>query len=113
MKRHKHIPRYKDYLEVFKTLGVLQFTKEEFEDAFERRKSSLADIDNPMDILKELFEFSVVGCYRIGGRGYGGSEYIYKYKDQRAQFDEEAQTFRVHPGLMEVLGLKKYSRSSH
>lgn len=106
---HKHITSYKNYLEVFKALGVLQFTKEEFVSVFEAKKTMFLSVDNPINILKELFDFSVIGFYRVGGRGYGGSEYIYKYKDPRAQFDENAQKYRLHPGLMEVLGLRKYS----
>lgn len=108
---HKHIPKYRDYFQIFIGIGVLQFSRDEFLEEFEKKKNSFPDIKNPMQILKELFEFSVIGFYRAGGGGYGGSEYIYKYKDLRAQFDETAQKFRLHPGLMDVLGLKKYSRS--
>jgi hypothetical protein len=106
---YKHIPKYKDYLEIFKTIGVLQFSKEEYLDAFSRKKELSAS--NPMDVLKELFEFSIIGFYRAGGKGYGGSEYVYKYKESKAQFDESAQKLRLHPGLMDVLGLKKYQRT--
>jgi hypothetical protein len=106
---HKHIPNYRNYLEIFKALGVLQFAKEEFISAFESRKTLFTAILDPISILKELFEFSVIGYYKVGGRGYGGSEYIYKYKDSRSQFDENAPKFRLHPGLMEVLGLRKYT----
>lgn len=109
---HKHVPNYKDYLELFKSLGVLQFSKEDYISVFKSKKDSFSNIENPIDILKELFNFSVVGFYRVGGKGYGGSEYVYKYNDTRAQFDENAQKFRLHPGLMDVLGLKKYSWAS-
>ena len=46
--------------------------------------------EDPIAILKELFSFSVIGYYKAGGRGYGGSEYVYSYKDSRLQFDEMA-----------------------
>lgn len=108
---HKHVPEYKNYLEIFKSIGILQFSKDDFIHEFENKKYLFPKINNPIDILKALFEFSVIGFYRVGGSGYGGSEYIYKYKDSRSQFDESAQNFRLHPGLMEVLGLKKYSRT--
>lgn len=36
---------------------------------------------------------------------------MYKYKDSRAQFDETAQYYKLHPGFMDVLGLKKFSRT--
>ena len=59
-----------------------------------------------------LFEFSLIAYYNPGGGGYGGSEYVWRYKDSRARFNEAATTFRIHPGLKEVLGLKKFTRSS-
>lgn len=107
---HKHIPNYKKYLEIFKSIGVLKFSKEDYLSKYLEKKATLPEINDPMDILKKLFEFSVVGFYRVGGKGYGGSDYIYKYKDPRAQFDENATDFRLHPGLMDVLELKKYAK---
>lgn len=77
--------------------------------AYEAKKKLFPAMENPNVILKELFSFSVIGYYKAGGRGYGGSEYVYRYKEPRSQFDENAQKFRLHPGLMEVLGLKKYT----
>lgn len=108
---YKHIPKYKDYLEIFKAIGVLQFSREEYLNTFNKKKESFTTVSSPIDVLKELFEFSVIGFYRAGGKGYGGSEYVYKYKESKAQFDESAQKLRLHPGLMDVLGLKKYSRT--
>ena len=35
--------------------------------------------------------------------------YVWRYLDRRARFDGAATYFRVHPGLIEVLGLKKFS----
>jgi hypothetical protein len=106
---HKHIPHYKDYLEISKALGILQFGKDDYIKAFEQKRTLFSPEKDPIEILRELFSFSIVGYYKVGGKGYGGSEYIYKYKDPRAQFDESAQIFRLHPGLMDVLGLKKFS----
>jgi hypothetical protein len=108
---HKHIPEYKQFLEIFKAIGVLQFSKQEFLKAFEQKKNTLPPMQDPLIVLKRLYEFSVVGFYAAGGKGYGGSEYVYKYKDPRAQFNEHSANFRLHPGLMEVLGLKKYVKS--
>lgn len=107
---HKHIEKYRDYLEIFKALGVLQFSKEEYLETFEAKKTLLDEMVDPVNILKDLFDFSVVGFYRAGGMGYGGSEYIYKYKDPKTLFDETSDKFRLHPALTEVLGLKRYSR---
>ena len=63
-----------------------------------------------MKILKDLFDYSVVGFYRAGGGGYGGAEYIFKYNEPRAQFDQSSTKYRLHLGLVDVLGLKKYSK---
>lgn len=106
---NKHIPEYKNYLEIFKALGVQQFSRDEYVKVFDSRKASFPSVGDPMDILRDLFNFSIIGFYRAGGKGYGGSEYVYRYKDQRAQFDENAQQFRLHPGLTDVLGLRRYS----
>ncbi|MFJ4969675.1 P-loop ATPase, Sll1717 family [Streptomyces sp. NPDC088755] len=66
----KHVPQYKEYLEVVKELGSLSFTLENFSSAWSRR-SSLSEIE-PISGLAQLFEFSVVGYLKPGGRG-GGS----------------------------------------
>ena len=108
---HKHISQYKDYFEVFKMIGVMQFTREQYVAAMTTKTSLFSQQINSMNILKELFEFSIIGFYRAGGQGYGGSEYVFKYKDPRSQFDETALKFRLHPALMDVLGLKKFERT--
>ncbi len=107
---HKHIPDYNDYLELFKALGIMQFKRTEFISVFEERKINFPHVNNPIQILKDLFDYSVVGFYRAGGGGYGGSEYIFKYNEPRAQFDESSPKYRLHLGLVDVLGLKKYSK---
>lgn len=104
---HKHLPRYEGYLEIIKTVGALQFTKEEFEQACKRRAELIPENTRPLDLLRELFEFSVVAYQRTGGVG-GGSAYMWRYQDPRVRFDEAATNFRVHPGFMEALGLKKF-----
>jgi energy-coupling factor transporter ATP-binding protein EcfA2 len=102
---HKHLPNYKDYLEVLRKLGSWQFIIGDFEREY---KASLFQLEKSiLDALHELYAFSVVGFYRPGGRGFGGSEYVFKYKEPQTRFDSLAARFRVHPGLIEVLGLKR------
>ncbi|MDL1988980.1 MAG: hypothetical protein LWX08_15320 [Deltaproteobacteria bacterium] len=108
---HKHLPEYEKYFDVFRDIGFLQFEKKDFIEVFEKRKSQFT-ISDPNDLLKFLFEFSIIGFYRVGGGGYGGSEYSYKYKDVKATFDIQAEKLRIHPALMEYLQLKKYSKST-
>jgi hypothetical protein len=79
---HKHMPNYDQELDVLRALGKWQFDRAEF-------------------------EFSFIGFYRAGGRGFGGSEYMFKYREPRTRFDPTSTRFRIHPGLIEVMGLKR------
>jgi len=105
---HKHIPNYKNYFEIFKSIGKFQFSLKEYIDAFEKRHELYPDITDPIAILKDLFEFSIIGYYKAGGLGYGGSEYVFKYIDRKAQFDSSSGKYRIHLGLLEALNLRRY-----
>jgi hypothetical protein len=102
---HKHVPNYKDYLELFRSIGTWHFEREDFDREFKARYSN--DESGPGVALQHLFTFSIVGFYRPGGRGYGGSEYVFRYKEPISRFDPTATRFRIHPGLIEYLGLKR------
>jgi hypothetical protein len=108
---HKHFPEYGAYFELIKKLESLQFEMSDVEAIFEARKELVPVGLTPVVLLARLFEFSIIGFYRPGGRGYGGSEYVFRYVDPSVRFDERAAQFRVHSGLMEVLGLKKWTKS--
>lgn len=105
---HKYIPDYPIYLEILRQIGYQLFTLDDFRIAYEAWRARLNAATDPEEILERLFEFSIVGFYRAGGSGYGGSEYVYKYIDQRAEFNRSAEKFRVHWGLVDSLGLKQY-----
>jgi hypothetical protein len=107
---HKHLPHSEFYIEVLKNLEALQFTRDDFLNAWNRRKSLLSGEDRPDFAMKQLYEFSVIGFYSLGGGG-GGAEYVWKYKDQKSTFNEHATQFRVHPGFKDIFGLKKFTRS--
>jgi len=107
---HKHIPKYENILEVVKSIGYHQFDMDDFNLAIEKKRNLFSDDINPYESLKNLFEFSIIGYYKAGGSGYGGSEYIFKYKNTRSQFDEGARTYRIHPGLIDFLGLKRATK---
>ncbi len=98
----KHVPSYREYLEVLKSLGNIQFTSDVFRDAWSARPS-LSD-ERWEEGLAELFEFSVIGYLKSGGGG-GGSTYVWRYLDARARFDPSADLYRVHPGFKEALDL--------
>jgi hypothetical protein len=105
----KHVPAYRDYIDILKSLEALQFTKDEFEQACIRRTDLLVGEATPIRMLQQLFEFSLVGYQKTGGVG-GGSEYIWRYIEPAVRFDEASTSFRIHAGLMEALGLKKFRR---
>jgi len=105
---HKHLPHYKQYLDIIRAVGLWQFGLQDFEAAWATQLIS-PQLD-AKTALKELFEFSVIGFYRAGGKGYGGSEYVFRYKEPRTAFDQSAARFRVHPGLSDVLGLKRFEK---
>jgi hypothetical protein len=98
----KHVPQYKEYLEVLKRVGSVQFSPDQFREEWKER-TALGGFD-PLKALEELFEFSVVGYLKSGGGG-GGSKYVWRYQDPGARFDPAAETFRVHAGFKEALDL--------
>ncbi len=107
----KHHSKFRTYIEILKSLESLQFTLADFVEACEKRQRSLPPDIEHLTILSTLFDFSLVGYYSPGGGGFGGSEYIWKYKDVRSQFNEAALNYRIHAGLKEVLGLRKFTKS--
>lgn len=105
---HKHMPDYREIFEVVKAMDSLQFTTEDFREAWEAKKNLFQPDRTPDSALRQLFEFSVIGYLNVGGGG-GGAQYIWHYKDSRTRFNEAAEKLRVHPGFKDVLGLKKYT----
>lgn len=102
---HRHMPDYDHYLDVLRAIGTWQFDRDAFDRAFcAHRPDGAAE---PIDALERLYDFSFVGFYRAGGRGFGGSEYMFRYREGRTTFDPTATRFRIHPGLIEVMGLKR------
>ena len=102
---HKHLPDYEQHLDVLRSLGKWQFDREEFTTAYDQQRPGAAV--PAVDVLEKLYEFSLIGFYRAGGRGFGGSEYTFRYREPRIRFDPTSARFRIHPGLIETLGLKR------
>jgi hypothetical protein len=102
---HKHMPDYEKHLDVLRALGKWQFDKKEFNATYGQQFPGA--VLSPIDALEKLYEFSFIGFYRAGGRGFGGSEYMFKYREPRTPFDPTSPRYRIHPGLIEVMGLKR------
>jgi hypothetical protein len=104
---HKHLPHYEELMELLRSIGVWQFNVDDFQRHLHENQRLAGR--NLKDMLEEMYEFSLIGFYRPGGRGYGGSEYVFKYKEPKTRLDTTATRVRVHPGLIEVLGLKRFT----
>jgi hypothetical protein len=107
----KHIEGHERYFDLLRELEALKFDMAEFEAACTKRADLMQAGVTSKDILAELFEFSVIGFYQPGGGGYGGSEYVFRHKSPQARFNPNADSYRVHLGLQETLGLKQYRRN--
>lgn len=102
---HKHWPQYQIALDVLRSLGQWQFSRGEFDAALTRLHEE-SDISSD-EMLERLYDHSLVGFYRAGGGGFGGSEYRFRYRESRTRFDPTSTRFRVHSGLVEALQLKR------
>ena len=103
---YKHLPEYKRYLEVLRAIGGWQFENKYLETLVSRRPDLVTD-ETPLAVLEKLYDYSIVEFLSSWGRGYGGSEYAFRYREPRTKIDSTASRFRIHPRLVEVLGLKK------
>lgn len=102
----KHVPEYTKYLELIRSIGHWHFESKPFESVVSKRQDLVGE-ETSTSILEKLYDYSIIGFYRAGGGGYGGSEYVFRYKEPPIKFDSTASRFRVHTGLIEMLGLKK------
>lgn len=103
---HKHIPNYGLYLRVIKKLGKSRFTTAEFIDEYNKTIEN----GNPEKCLEELYRFSMIGNYVVGGNS-GGSQKIFKYKNARNELNVD-EPIIVHPGLVSALGIKEKKAKS-
>ncbi|MGN7188722.1 hypothetical protein [Microbacterium enclense] len=101
---HKHIPKYKQALNVLQRIGLETFPPDEFVTQAESGESLSANVSE--QLLRSLFEFSLVGLRRLGGPS-AGSGWSWKYQDSEALFGMDVKQVKVHPGLKEALKLKE------
>lgn len=100
-------PDFDNYMELLRDVHTLTFSRESFVEHYNTLRQRLhleIDVDT---ILTRLYEFSIIGFYKPGGGGFGGSEYRFQYASDYQAFNSGAQKFRVHAGFIEYLELKE------
>ncbi|HEV2224406.1 MAG TPA: hypothetical protein VGR84_15535 [Candidatus Acidoferrales bacterium] len=97
---HKQYPIVDRLFEVLRRLRNERFTYRKFEKEFE--STGIVEMD-PQAAIRTLFEYSIVGTFRIGGRA-GGSTLEFKYSDPLIQLDL-SRDIVVHPALKKHLKL--------
>lgn len=103
---HQHFPQEQEAFDMVRVAGYLSFTASAFQRAYDVVASRSNDVPPSSTILRQLYDFSVIAFLKVGGSG-GGSEWVWKYQDTEAEYDDRATIFRVHSGLKEVLELKQ------
>ncbi len=103
---HQHFAQEEVAFDLLRTIGSLSFTLKAFSEAHKNISARREGLVAYAAMLRELYNFSAVGFLKVGGSG-GGSEWVWRYEDTDAEYDERATIFRVHSGLKEVLGLKQ------
>ncbi len=98
-------PDFNNYLEILRNNHRVTFTRDEFEKSYENIKNRLGITESDDAILERLYEFSIIGFYKPGGGGYGGSVYRFQYNSDFQTFNPQAKSFKVHSGFKEYMEL--------
>ncbi len=98
-------PDYHKYLEILRNIHKASFTRDDFLSSYVNIRDSMGVVENSDVVLERLYEFSIIGFYKPGGGGYGGSEYRFQYKSDFQPFNPQAINFKVHSGFKEYLEL--------
>lgn len=102
----QHFPAESAAFDLIRGVGFISFTLERIKEVHRDYAATGLDLPSHRTILRTLYDFSAIGYLKVGGSG-GGSEWVWRYEDTDAEYDERANIFRVHSGLKEVLGLKQ------
>lgn len=98
-------PDYHKYLEILRNIHKVTFTRDDFLSSYVNIKDRMGIAENSDVVLDRLYEFSIIGFYKPGGGGFGGSEYRFQYKSDFQTFNPQASNFKVHSGFKEYLEL--------
>jgi len=96
---------YDYYLEILRDIHKISFSFNDFLESYKTVNERRSLDANPTEVLERLFEFSIIGFYKPGGGGFGGSEYAFRYTAESQPFNPKARKFKVHPGFKEYLEL--------
>lgn len=96
---------YDFYLEILRDIHNMGFTFSDFETSYKTINSRNPLTASVNEALERLFEFSILGFYKPGGGGFGGSEYLFRYAAEYQPFNPRASKFKVHSGFKEYLEL--------
>lgn len=100
---HKQVPNARDVMEVLREVEAQRFKERDWIEAYARRFPHSSETD-AKSALGVLFEFSVVGVPKAGGRA-GGTKFQFRYEDRLLRPNFTSQMV-VHSGLKKVLSLK-------
>lgn len=103
---HQHFPQEEYAFDILKTIGHMSFTINAFLERHADLSRKVEGLPTASIVLRQLHAFSAIGFLKVGGAG-GGSEWVWRYEDTDADYDERATVFRTHPALKENLGLKQ------
>lgn len=98
-------PDFEKYLEVLREIHLLSFDKSDFDEKYEKIKKRYQLCETSEMVMERLYEFSIIGFYKPGGGGYGGSEYRFHYTSEHQKFNPNALKYKVHLGFKEYLEL--------
>jgi hypothetical protein len=101
---HKQLPEIESYIECLREVGRTTFELNEWMEAAKVRGLSATEAEAKVQ-LNTLFEASVLGVPKIGGKERG-SRYVYAYSERNVKPDF-SRAMRVHPGLKKSLDLKE------
>lgn len=100
---HKQVPNARDVMEVLREVEAQRFKEKDWIEAYARRFPNSSESD-AKSALGVLFEFSVVGVPKAGGRA-GGTKFQFRYEDRLLRPNFTSQMV-VHSGLKKVLSLR-------
>lgn len=98
-------PDFEQYFEVLRDIHHVTFTPEKYDESYATVATRFELHASRDQVLERLYEFSVIGFYKPGGGGFGGSEYRFQYTSDYQPFNPQARLFKVQPGFKEHLEL--------